>query len=510
MISFTNERLTDFHLPAETAKLRAALDKVSAELGQWYPLMLGGRPYQTDALFQSLNPCRHQQVVGSVAQGDSQAAEAALTAAWKAYRDWSRVPWQARADCLFKLAALLRRDKAELTAWMIFEVGKNWGEADADVAEAIDFCEYYARQAMELAADSETVAWPGERNRLIYTPLGAGVVISPWNFPLAILVGMTAAAIVCGNTVVIKPANTGAVIAAKAFALMQQAGIPDGVVNYLPGGGQDVGEYLVNHPLTRFINFTGSKAVGLRINQQAAETRPGQRWIKRVVAEMGGKDCIIVDETADLEAAARGITSSAFGFQGQKCSACSRAIITEPVYDQVLGRVAELTSQLSLGSAVENHQVTAVIDHAAFQKISSYLQSSDRLVVGGKADSSEGYFVQPTIYADVQPDSRLAQEEIFGPVLSFIKAKNYDEAIAIGNGTPYGLTAAVYSNDRMRLLQAEQELHAGNLYLNRGCTGAFVGVHPFGGFNMSGTDSKAGGPDYLKLFTQAKSVAERF
>lgn len=510
MIPFTNERLTDFSYPDNALVMQATLDKVARQLGGSYSLVIGGKQYQTDQQFLSLNPCLRHQTVGAIAQGDSHLAEAALLSAWQAFGAWRNTSFSARADYLFRLAALIRRQKAELSAWIVFEVGKNWREADADVAEAIDFCEYYGRQALELAQGGRVVPMPGERNQLLYTPLGAGVIIAPWNFPLAILVGMTCAAIVCGNTVVIKPANVGGVVAAKAFALMQEAGIPDGVVNYLPGDGLEVGEYLVKHPLTRFINFTGSQAVGLRINQQAAVTQPGQKWIKRVVAEMGGKDCIIVDETADLEAAAAGIASSAFGFQGQKCSACSRAIVTAPVYEEVLERVASMTRLMSFGSAVDNHDLTAVIDNLAFAKISSYLTSAnERLVLGGEFDDSVGYYIRPTIYADVEPTARLAQEEIFGPVLAFIKARDYAEALSIGNHSLFGLTAAVYSGNRERWEQAKQDLHVGNLYYNRGCTGAFVGVHPFGGFNMSGTDSKAGGPDYLQLFTQAKTVAER-
>ncbi|NLY53876.1 MAG: L-glutamate gamma-semialdehyde dehydrogenase [Firmicutes bacterium] len=512
MIPYRNEPLTDFSLSAHREEMQQALARVSEQLGRTYPLVIGGQTINSDTIMESLNPCQHQQVVGRVAQGNKEHAEQALQAAWDAFASWSRVPIATRADYLFKLAALMRRQKRELTAWLVLEVAKNWVEADADVAEAIDFCEYYARQALEIDQGTSLTAIPGERNTMIYIPLGAGLVISPWNFPLAILMGMTAAAIVAGNTVVIKPANSAAVIGAKVMELMQAAGLPAGVVNYLPGSGSEVGEYLVNHPRTRFINFTGSMEVGLRINQQAAIAQPGQIWIKRVVAEMGGKDSIVVDETADLEAAAQGIVQSAFGFQGQKCSACSRAIVVDAVYDQVLDRVVELTKQLSVGPAYDNYRVNAVIDAAAFAKITSYFKecaSEGRLLTGGEYDDQQGYFIQPTIFADVDPEARLAQEEIFGPVLSFIRANDFQHALAIANNTIYGLTGSLYSNCRARLEQAKQEFHVGNLYLNRGCTGALVGVHPFGGFNMSGTDSKAGGPDYVKLFMQAKSISER-
>ncbi len=512
MIPFRNEPLIDFSLAENRKAMETALAQVKSQLGRTYPLMIGGQAITTERTFASLNPCNHQEVIGYVSQGSPEHAELAMDTAWKAFASWSRLPMQVRADYLFKLAATIRRRKAELTAWLILEVGKNWVEADADVAEAIDFCEYYARQALELCSGRTPTPLPGERNSFTYIPLGVGLVISPWNFPFAILLGMTTAAIVAGNTVIIKPANTAAVIGAKVYELLQSINLPAGVVNYLPGSGSETGEYLVNHPRTRFINFTGSMAVGLRINQQAAITQPGQIWIKRVVAEMGGKDAIIVDESADLEAAARGIVQSAFGFQGQKCSACSRAIVVDSVYDQVLARVIELTNQLVVGPAAENYAVGAVIDAAAFAKITSYIKEcghEGRLVTGGEYDDRQGYFIKPTIYADVKPDARLAQEEIFGPVLAFIRAADFNEALAIANNTIYGLTGSLYSMNREHLERAKAEFHVGNLYLNRHCTGALVGVHPFGGFNMSGTDSKAGGPDYVQLFMQAKSISER-
>lgn len=512
MIPFKNEALLDFSAAANRQAMERALTETKQQFGRTYPLMIGGQAIFTEQTRPSLNPNNHREIVGIVAQGTKKHAEQALVTAWDAFASWSRVPMRVRADYLFKVAAIIRRRKAEVTAWLIMEVGKNWIEADADVAEAIDFCEYYARQALELSHEQAPTPLPGERNSFTYIPLGVGLVISPWNFPFAILLGMTTAAIVAGNTVIIKPANTAAVIGAKVFELLQEANLPAGVVNYLPGSGSEVGEYLVNHPRTRFVNFTGSMAVGLRINQQAAIAQPGQIWIKRVVAEMGGKDCIVVDETADLEAAARGIVQSAFGFQGQKCSACSRAIIVDSVYDQVLERVVELTNKLELGTAEANYASGAVIDAAAFAKITAYIKEcghEGRLVAGGEYDDRQGYFIRPTVYADVKPDARLAQEEIFGPVLAVIRARDFEDALAIANNTIYGLTGALYSQKRERLEQAKQELHVGNLYLNRGCTGALVGVHPFGGFNMSGTDSKAGGPDYVQLFMQGKSISER-
>jgi 1-pyrroline-5-carboxylate dehydrogenase len=511
MHTFKNEPLTDFSLPANHDAIRQALKSVGSQLGRTYKLGIGDREYDSTHHYHSLDPCQHSRLVGVISQGNREHAEQAIAAAWEAFASWGKLPSGQRAMHLLKLAAIMRRRKAELTAWLIFEVGKNWVEADADVAEAIDFCEYYARGAMELAQGGKVATSPGEHNQLIYLPLGVGIVISPWNFPLAILLGTVMSAVVMGNTVIMKPANSGATIAAKAFELVREADFPAGVINYLPCSGSDVGEYLVRHPSTRFINFTGSKVVGLRVHEQASQTPPEQLWIKRVIAEMGGKDCIIVDETTDLDEAARGIVKSAFGFQGQKCSACSRVIVLERVYDDMTQRIKDLTEALSMGPAEDNHQVTAVIDKKAYDSISKYIKSctSCTLVTGGKGDDKTGFYIEPTVFADIDPCSPMAQEEIFGPVLAVIKAKDFAEALEIGNNTEYGLTASVYSNDRRRLDWASRELHVGNLYLNRACTGALVGVHPFGGFNMSGTNSKAGGPDYLPLFVQAKTITEK-
>ncbi|PMP84950.1 MAG: 1-pyrroline-5-carboxylate dehydrogenase, partial [Chloroflexus aggregans] len=417
-------------------------------------------------------------------------------------------------------AAIMRRRKEELAAWMMHEVSKNWVEADADVAEAIDFCEWYARQALALQGERQPlVPYPGECNELRYIPLGPGLAIPPWNFPLAITTTLTVAPIVVGNTVVLKPSPRAPVTANLLVQILEEAGLPPGVVNLVTGEDAVIGDFLVDHPLVRFIGFTGSKNVGLRIQQRAAVRQPGQNWLKRSILEMGGKDAIIVDETADLEAAATGIVISAFGFQGQKCSACSRAIVVDRVYDQVLQRVIEKARALRLGNPTKPEtDMGAVIDQRAFDSISQYIaigQEEGRLVAGGEVIDHElvkdgGFFINPTIFADVKPHARIAQEEIFGPVLAFIRAANFDEALAIANDTEYGLTGGLYSRNLERLERAREEFHVGNLYFNRKCTGALVGVQPFGGFNMSGTDSKAGGSDYLRLFTQPKVITERF
>jgi 1-pyrroline-5-carboxylate dehydrogenase len=514
---FVNEPLTDFSTPSHRQAFESALRTVKSEFGRDWPLVIGGSPVTTSGWIESFNPCARTQVVGRVARAGQGEAEQALAAAWTAFEDWSR--WQPgeRARVLFKAAALLRARKHVFSATMVYEAGKTWSEADADTAEAIDFLDYYAHEALRLAEPRALPRLPGEDNEMMYLPLGVGIIIPPWNFPLAITLGMTAAAIVTGNTAILKPASLTPIIAARAVDLLREAGAPDGVVNFLPGSGSEIGDFLVGHARTRFISFTGSREVGTHIYELAARVQPGQRWLKRVVAEMGGKDAIIVDDTADLELAADGIATSAYGFQGQKCSAASRAIVLEPVYQDVLGKVARRAEALRLGPAEDpTSQISAVIDQSQYDKVLSYVevgQREGRLVVGGEPgtpDGTEGWYIQPTIVADVPPEGRLAQEEIFGPLLSFIRARDYGHALEIANGTEYGLTGGVYSRDRRRLEQARAEFRVGNLYFNRKITGAMVGAQPFGGFDMSGTDSKAGGPDYLALFQQAKVVVERF
>lgn len=511
---FQNEPFTDFSITDHINDFQEALRKVELELGQEYMLKIGPDRIETIQKRKSINPSDVKQLVGIVSQADTALAHKAILAAAAAFEDWKKVTPSARARVLYKAAALLRRRKHEFSAWLVYEAGKSWAEADGDTAEAIDFLEYYGREMERLSERQPVVALAGEDNELVYIPLGVGIIIPPWNFPLAIMAGMTMAAVVAGNTIVLKPASPTSVIAAKFVELLEAAGLPDGVVNFLPGAGSEVGDFLVEHPLTRFICFTGSREVGLRINEKASLNQQGQKWIKRVIAEMGGKDTIIVDEDADLDLAADAITASAFGYSGQKCSACSRAVVHELVYDEVIEKVVERTKQLKLGMA--NEQITdvgPVIDERAYVSILKYIEvgrSEGVIVHGGRVGDSSGYFIEPTIIKDVAPYARIAQEEIFGPVLAFIKAANFDAALDIANNTEYGLTGAVISRNRSRLEQAREQFHVGNLYFNRKCTGALVGVHPFGGFNMSGTDSKAGGRDYLLLFTQAKVVSERF
>jgi 1-pyrroline-5-carboxylate dehydrogenase len=512
---FQNEALTDFSSEQQASALREAIANVEAQLGRDYPIIIGGKRYTTGDILASPNPSNFDEVVGLVHKADLELADKAMDEATKAFNEWKRVVPEVRARVLLKVAAIMRRRKAELTAWMILEVGKSWTEADADVAEAIDFADFYAREMIRYSQDQPLTPMPGEQNHLYYIPLGVGVVIPPWNFPLAIMAGMTLASVVAGNTVILKPSSDSPVIAAKFVEILEEAGLPPGVVNFVPGSGSRIGDYLVGNARTRFIAFTGSKEVGLHINELAAKTAEGQLWIKRVVAEMGGKDTIIVDETADLKAAVEGAVAAAFGFSGQKCSACSRLVVVDEVYEEVVTGVAEGARKIKVGPVKQqDNWMGPVASKSAYQSITEYIEigkgEGKVLAGGGHVSGLEGgWFIQPTVVGDVDPMARLSQEEIFGPVLATFRAKDFQAALDIANNTQFGLTGAVYSNHRSRLEQARQDFHVGNLYLNRKCTGAYVDVHPFGGFNMSGTDSKAGGRDYLLLFMQAKSVSEK-
>ena len=510
---FTNEPFYDFADPTHKRDMQAALGQVAAELGHEYDLVIAGHRIRTADKLASTNPARPAQIVGIHQLAEAEHAPAAVEAAVEAFKSWSRAPLEVRVGLLLKVSELIKQRKMIFCAWLTYEVGKNWAEADADVSECIDFMEFYAREALRLAGSTTPIQFPGERNQLRYIPLGAGAVIPPWNFPFAIMAGMTAAAIVTGNTVVLKPSIDAPTIAAKFFALLEEAGMPAGVVNFCPGQGPGFGSAVVAHPHTRFIAFTGSKKVGLEIHEAAAKTQPGQHFIKRTILEMGGKDAIIVDADCDLDSALDGVVASAFGFSGQKCSACSRAIVDASLYDLFLDKLVERVEAIKLGDPAHNFYCGPVISPVAMKRVLDYIEigkSEARLLTGGEPVELEGgYYVAPTVFADVAPTARIALEEIFGPVLAVIKSTSLDDALQIANSTEYGLTGAIYSHSEERLNRAREEFHVGNLYLNRKCTGAMVGAHPFGGFNMSGTDSKAGGPDYLLLFTQGKSIAEK-
>ena len=510
---FANEPFIDFSNFENRKKMEEALKKAKAEFGHEYPMWIAGQKVITTGKKKSTNPSRPSEIIGIFQDASKEQAAEAIEAANKYFDTWKRVPAEQRAKYLFKTAALVRERKFELAAVVCYEVGKSWIEADADIAETIDFCEFYGREMLRLAEPQKLTPMRGERNYLVYIPLGVGAIIPPWNFPCAIMAGLVVASLVTGNTVVLKPAADSPTIAAKFVDILFEAGVPKEAVNFLTGSGAVIGDVLVQHPKTRYIGFTGSKEVGLRIAEFAGKVSPGQKWIKRTVLEMGGKDGMIVDEEADLDAAAEGTAQAAFGYQGQKCSACSRVIVSEKVYDLFLDKLLQHTKKIKVGPADDpNNYMGPVISEGAMKGILNYIEvgkKEGRLVAGGGRAPGDGYFIEPTVIADVDPHARLAQEEVFGPVLTVIKAKNFDHAMEIANNTEFGLTGAVYSKNKEKIRRAEEEFHVGNLYLNRKCTGAMVGAHPFGGFNMSGTDSKTGGKDYLLLFMQAKAVAEK-
>ena len=513
-IPFRNEEFIDFSVSENKRAMRDALIDVQSELGREYDLVIGGRRLQTERKIRSINPALPAQVIGVHQRAEAEHAGLAMEAAQTAFESWRRTSAAERAGLLFRAAGMIRERKFEFCAWLVTEVGKNWAEADADVGETIDFLEFYGREALRLDRVTTPIQYPGERNQFRYLPLGVGAVIPPWNFPFAIMAGMTMAAVVCGNTVVLKPSVDAPTIAAKFMELLEAAGLPDGVVNLCAGEGAEFGRAIVAHPQTRFVAFTGSKAVGLEIHESAAKTQPGQIFIKRTILEMGGKDSIIVAADCDMDAAVEGVAASAFGFNGQKCSACSRVIVDAAIYDVFCDRLQARVEQIKVGDPAENFYAGPVISERSYRKVLDYIEigkMEGRLLTGGHVIETEacGYYIAPTVIADVAPDARIAQEEIFGPVLAVIKSRGFDEALAIANNTEYGLTGAVYSSSGETLDRAREEFHVGNLYFNRKCTGAMVGAHPFGGFNMSGTDSKAGGPDYLLLFVQAKSIAEK-
>jgi 1-pyrroline-5-carboxylate dehydrogenase len=511
---FRNEPVRDFKNPADRGSLEAALARAQSGAGTRYPLIIDGERVETASTFRSVNPAHPDQTVGEIAAASVQQANRAIEVAFERFNTWKETSAPQRADFLFRAAELVRKRRDDFNALMILEVGKSWVEADADTAEAIDFLEFYAREALRYDRPPPLVPVAGEENELRYIPLGVGVVIPPWNFAFAIMAGMTSAALVTGNTVVLKPSSDAAVVAAHFVDLLHELGLPPGVLNFVPGAGRAIGDALVAHPKTRFIAFTGSKEVGLHINELAAKVQPGQKWIKRVIAEMGGKDSIVVAADADLERAVEGVVVSAYGYQGQKCSACSRAIVEAPVYDLFLEKLKQRVGQIATGDpAKAETYMGPVINEGARRSILRYIEAGKkegRLLAGGEGLAKDGgYYVAPTVIADVAPDATIAQEEIFGPVLAVMKARDFDDALRLANNTEFGLTGSVYSSDSGKLERAASEFFVGNLYLNRKSTGALVGGHPFGGFNMSGTDSKAGGYDYLLLFLQAKAISKK-
>ncbi len=512
VVEFKNEAYTDFSKEENKKALEKEIEALISKAPIKVPVIIGGKRIYGQKTFKSIDPSNPETVLAEVTAGDKEMAEEAIQVSYKNFKAWADMDPEARARILLRAASIMRRRRLEIDAVEILEAGKPWLEADADVAEAIDFLEFYAREMIRLAQKQPLTRIPTEDNELYYIPLGVGISIPPWNFPMAITTGMTVSALVTGNTVILKPASPTPLTAYLLYEILEEAGLPEGVLQFLPGSGAVVGDYLVQHELTRFISFTGSKDVGSRIYELAAKRSPKQRWLKRVVAEMGGKDTIIVDESADLELAAKGVVAAAFGFQGQKCSACSRVIIHEAIYDKLLEMIVEYAKQIKVGPPrYQENNMGPVITEMAMNGILGYIEigkKEGKLILGGNRLDMPGYFIEPTIFTDVDINARIAQEEIFGPVLAVFKAKDFDEALNMANNSIYGLTGSVYSRNRANLEKARKEFFVGNLYFNRKCTGALVGVHPFGGFNMSGTDSKAGGRDYLLLFLQAKAVSE--
>jgi 1-pyrroline-5-carboxylate dehydrogenase len=511
---FTSEPICDYSLPANLEAAHRAVREIQTTFGGTHPAWIGGRAVETERTIVSTSPARPDLVLGRVASCTRAHVDEAMAAAQAAFRTWSRTSPEERAEVLFRLADLMRKRRFELLALISFEIGKDWYEADAEIAEAIDFCEYYARLALTHFQYVPLTRMASEDNCYSYIPLGVGAIVTPWNFPLAILAGMTFAAVVAGNTVVVKPSSDTPLVAVRLMEMAREAGLPDGVVNLTPGAGGEMGDYLVTHPAVRFVAFTGSAQVGLRINEIIAKPDPRRPWMTRYVSEMGGKNAILVDETADLDAASSAVVRSAFGFQGQKCSACSRLVVDRRVKDRLLDLVVEKARKLPVADPWEDCCVFTgpVANATAHRDILAALargRTEARLVLGGDRIDRPGYYIQPTIFDGVKPGSFLEQEEIFGPVLGVVEVDSFDAALEVANGTTYGLTGALFSGLTERLDRARLEYHAGNLYLNRPCTGAMVGVHPFGGFNLSGTDSKAGGPDYLMNFTQGKTTSER-
>ncbi|MNK07447.1 1-pyrroline-5-carboxylate dehydrogenase 1 [compost metagenome] len=508
---FYNEPLLDFAVGANRDKMLKALREVKAALPVNVPAIIDGKEVLSTNIFERLNPSQTDQVVGHINMANKGDAEQAMQAAHAAYKTWRKRPVAERSAMVDKLADIMTRDRFKLIATQVFEVGKPWAEADGDIGEAIDFCRYYARHMRDLAKPQRVGGIPGEVSNYIYKARGVTAVIAPWNFPLAILCGMVAAAAVTGNTVVMKPAEQSSVIGLGLMKMIQEAGFPNGVINFLPGFGEEVGEHIVNHKYTTTIAFTGSKAVGLHILKQAAHIHPGQVHVKRTIIEMGGKNAVIIDNDADLDEAVDGVLYSAFGFSGQKCSAASRVIVLEEVYDRFVDRLVESAKSIDVLPA-ENPKayMGPVVDEEAYGRLLSTIaeaQQHHNMLYKGNVPAG-GYFVPPTIFGDVPADSRLAQDEFFGPVVAVIKAKDLTHALEIANSTEYALTGGIFSRSPANIARVKEELEVGNMYINRGITGAMVDRHPFGGFKMSGIGSKTGGPDYLKQFVEPAVVTE--
>lgn len=508
---FVNAVDVDFSVKENREKIEEAFRRVDEEKGIVCPLVIGGKRIETEKKITSLDPAT-KETLGYACSASRELVEKAIVTAGEAFKGWSVTPVEERIRCMRKLATLLVENRFYIDAWNVVESGKNWGEADGELCEQLDFINSYAYHMGNLDKGI-TLVPTDELNKCVYIPIGVGAAISPWNFPVSLFGGMIASAVITGNTLVCKPASNTPIVAYKFVELCEKAGIPDGVINFIPGSGAEIGDLIVEHPLIRFINFTGSKEVGCGIYEKASKVQPGQKWLKRVVAEMGGKNAIIVDSSADVRKAAQGVASSAFTFQGQKCSACSRAIVMNDVYEKFVADLVEEAKKLkeSQGSGRSNASIGPVVNSESYNKITSYIEigrKEGKIVYGGTYSDAKGYFVDPTIVIDLDRNARLVNEEIFGPVVGVIKVDSFDEALDVANQTEYGLTGSVYSEDRANIMRAKVEFNVGNLYFNRKSTAAVVLQHPFGGFNLSGTDAKTGTPDYLTNFLNLKSISE--
>lgn len=517
LLPFAHEPYFDFKKPEVAQAQREAFRYVrDTYLGRRFPLIIGGERVELPHTFPVTNPANPDEVVWHFPKATGEHLEAAVAAATQAFETWRFSDALQRATILKRAGQLLRARRHEFNAVMTLENGKNWVEADGEVAESVDHFEVFAREALKWAQPKPVEPMPDEHVTMVYEPLGVVAVISPWNFPSAIPLGMALGAIAAGNTVVMKPASEAPLSAWLLAEVLEQAGLPKGVLNFLTGEDAQMGDPLVDHPKVRMVAFTGSKEVGLRIYERAAKVQSGQIWLKRVMAEMGGKDATVVCADADLEAAAQGIVQAAFGYAGQKCSACSRAIIEDRVYDQVLARAVELAGQLRVGPGEEGFDVGPVITAGQGERLLAAIEEGKgvaQLVLGGgraQVDGHGGAFVQPTIFSEVPRDSRLFREELFGPVLAFTRARDWQHALELANDSEFGLTGSFYSKDPLKLDEARRRFNVGNLYLNRKCTGALSGTHAFGGYNMSGTNAKVGGPDYLFWFLQSKTIAQKY
>ncbi len=512
-MSFKNEPLTDFSIAANRAAFQEALARLRSSLGRKIPLLIGSQQILPHQWMPRRNPSHPNELVGLIARAESIHTDQVLAQAESAFPAWRRVPLPERAAILQRAARRLRERRFELAAWEVMEVGKNWVEADADVAEAIDYLHYYADQMLQLQDQAPLAQVPGERNLYRREPLGPGVVISPWNFPLAILTGMTAAALITGNCVILKPAEQSSIVAFHLAQILRESGVPPGALQFLSGMGKEIGEALVRSEKIRWIAFTGSREVGLKILHTASELAPTQGFVKRVIAEMGGKNAILIDQDADLDEAVLGVAASAFGYSGQKCSACSRVIALRPILERFLDRLIQTTQSLPIGNGEDPSTVIGpLVDEAAKEKVLRFIEigkSEGRLAFQGTLPAGlQGFFVPPAIFTDVKPENKIAREEIFGPVLAVMAADSFEEALEIANNVPYALTGGLYSRSPRHIEQAAEEFRVGNLYINRKITGAVVGRQPFGGLRLSGIGYKAGGPDYLLQFLQARTITE--